>query len=74
MRQREPCKTAIPAETDGKTYDLTTVGSLADDIRTNPRVSETSIRVFPLWDTWLVFGVVVTLMLSEWLAKLINLP
>jgi hypothetical protein len=65
---------AISAETDGKAYDLTTAGSLADDIRTSPR-SETSIRVFPLWDTWLVFGVVVTLMLSEWLVrKLINLP
>jgi hypothetical protein len=65
---------AISTETDGKAYDLTTVGSLADDIRVNPR-SETSIRVFPLWDTWLVFGVVVTLMLGEWFArKLINLP
>ena len=65
---------AISAETDGKAYDLTTAVSLADDIRTNPR-SETSIRVIPLWDTWLVFGVVVTLMLGEWFArKLINLP
>ncbi len=65
---------SISAETDGKAYDLTTVGSLADDIRVNPR-SETSIRVFPLWDTWLVFGLAVTLMLGEWFArKLINLP
>ncbi len=65
---------AISAETDGKAYDLTTAGSLADDIRVNPR-SETSIRVFPLWDTWLVFGLAVTLMLGEWLTrKLINLP
>ncbi len=65
---------AIAAETEGRSYDLTTVDSLADDIRTNSR-SETSIRVLPLWDTWLVFSVVVTLMMSEWFArKLINLP
>ena len=29
---------AISAETDGKAYDLTTVGSLVDDIRVNPRL------------------------------------
>lgn len=60
--------------TGGKSYDLTTAQRLVDDIRTDA-ISETTIKVFPLWSTWLAFALVTALMLGEWfLRKLINLP
>jgi hypothetical protein len=64
----------IAGESKGKTYDLQTVHRLPDEIDLHP-VKETSTKVFALWSTWLCFGLVVTLMLGEWLLrKLINLP
>ncbi len=63
----------LAAETSGKSYDLTTVANLPDDIQFDP-VVETEPRNFPLWSTWFWFAAIVTLMLGEWLGrKLINL-
>jgi hypothetical protein len=64
----------IAAESQGRTYDLETASRIPDEINLKT-IRETSTKVFALWSTWLCFGVVVFLMLSEWLArKLINLP
>ena len=63
----------IAQATGGGDYDLETVSALPDHIRA-PEKTETSIRVFSLWNTWIVFGAVVILMLGEWLIrKLVNL-
>jgi hypothetical protein len=57
----------------GRSYDLETASDLAQDIQLKP-LTETSIKVFPLASTWLCFGLVVSLMLGEWLIrKLVNL-
>ncbi len=64
----------IARETGGKSYDLANVSRLADEIKLET-ITDRSVKVFPLWDTWLVFGLIVALMLGEWLGrKLINLP
>jgi hypothetical protein len=64
----------IASATGGKSYDLETASALPDDIKPM-ELTEKSIKVFPLWNTWLCFGLVVALMLGEWLVrKLINLP
>jgi len=64
----------IASDSNGKSYDLETVSRLPDEIDLHS-VTEPSTRVFALWSTWLCFGLVVALMLGEWLfRKLINLP
>jgi hypothetical protein len=64
----------IAGESQGKSYDLETVNRLPSEINLHP-VKETSTKVFALWSTWLCFGLMVALMLGEWLfRKLINLP
>jgi hypothetical protein len=65
---------AIADETGGKSYDLTTVGQLPDQIPTSSRV-ETAVQVVPLWSTKFMFFCVVLVMLGEWLGrKWVNLP
>lgn len=65
---------ALATASLGKSYDLTTVDQLPKDLAFTPKV-ETSVRVVPLWSTWLCFAWVVILMLVEWGArKLIHLP
>jgi hypothetical protein len=60
--------------TGGQSYDLTNVSNLLNDFQPKPK-PETSIKVIALWDNWLAFGIVIALMLGEWLArKLMNLP
>ena len=69
-----PLAREIAQATNGQSYDLTTVGRLLDDFQPQPR-TETSIKTIALWDNWLAFGVVLLLMLGEWLIrKLANLP
>ena len=64
----------IAAETGGQTYDLGNVSGILDAIE-RPVTEEKSVKVFPLWNTWAFFGIVVFLMLGEWLIrKLVNLP
>lgn len=65
---------AIADATGGRSYDLTTVDQLPDQIQLVAK-TETNVEVIPLWNTWLLFGLVVLLMLGEWLGrKWVNLP
>jgi hypothetical protein len=65
---------ALSQETSGQAYDLTEVALLAEDISL-PVQRETSVRVFPLWNTWLAFGLALILLFGEWLVrKAISLP
>ncbi len=58
----------------GRSYDLTTVSELPDQLNLTPK-KETSTPIIPLWNTWLAFGCVVGLLLGEWLLrKWVNLP
>jgi hypothetical protein len=60
-------------ETRGRSYDLTTVSRLVDDLRAEP-IKETVTSTRPLWASPLWFMLVVPLMLIEWLVrKLVNL-
>ena len=64
----------IAAESQGKSYDLESASRIPDEINLKS-FKETSTKVFALWSTWLCFGLIVFLMLSEWLVrKMINLP
>jgi hypothetical protein len=64
----------LAQQTQGKSYELETVYQLVDDVQAPQRV-ETSVRVFALWNTWLVFGLVLALMFGEWLVrKIVSLP
>ena len=64
---------ALAENTGGKSYELHEVAKLADDIRERS-VEEYSNRRLPLWNTWLVLVLGLTLMLGEWLTrKLMNL-
>ncbi|HEY3963301.1 MAG TPA: hypothetical protein VGM05_02010 [Planctomycetaceae bacterium] len=64
----------IALATGGQSYDLTNVSNLLKDFQPPPR-HESSILIRPLWNNWLAFGLVVCLMLGEWLLrKLMNLP
>ncbi len=63
----------LATSSGGQSYDLTTVARLSRDLRAEPLV-QTSIEIRKLWTTWLCFGLVVLLMLGEWLArKMVNL-
>jgi len=65
---------AIADATGGKSYDLTTVARLPEEIQLVAK-TETNVEVITLWNTWLCFGCVVLLMLGEWLGrKWVNLP
>ncbi|HWC90656.1 MAG TPA: hypothetical protein VG433_13400 [Pirellulales bacterium] len=64
----------LAAETGGASFDLTTAEQLPDEIKPHAR-KETMIEVLPVWNSWLAFGLLVTLLLGEWLLrKLVNLP
>jgi hypothetical protein len=56
----------LAAETNGKSYDLTTVSNLADDLHLES-ITESFTRNRPLWSTPLWFIALVGLMLGEWL-------
>ena len=63
----------IAAETGGKAYDLLEVDQLTEDYHPE-RQKETSLEIIPLWSNWLTFGLVISLLLVEWLVrKLVNL-
>ncbi|HEX5106497.1 MAG TPA: hypothetical protein VFV87_21910, partial [Pirellulaceae bacterium] len=61
-------QTDLAQLTGGKTYDLTTVHRLPDDLQLEA-VTERHTRNFALWSTPLWFGVVMVLMLGEWLSR-----
>jgi hypothetical protein len=67
-------QTQLATISDGKSYDLATVHRLPDEIKQVSK-TEATIRVFSIWNNWLAFGLVVGLMLIEWLVrKWVNLP
>jgi len=69
----ERLQTDLAHATGGRAYDLTTVNRLPDDLKLQP-ITERLTRNYALWTTPLWFGLVVALMLGEWLArKLIRL-
>lgn len=64
---------SIAQTTNAKSYELNTVNALLEDFKPEP-LTESSLDIFPLWNTWLCFGLVVVLMLSEWFVrKMVNL-
>jgi hypothetical protein len=67
-------QTEIAQVTGGAAYDLETADRLPEEIHAQS-VAETSIKVLSVWDTWLGFGLVVGLLIGEWLfRKVIHLP
>ncbi len=56
------------ASPGGMSLDLADVGMLVDHISLTSKI-ETKPRVIPLWHTWLCFGLVVALLLGEWLLR-----
>jgi hypothetical protein len=64
----EQLQRELAQSTRGKSYDLTTVANLASDLEVTPR-TEVQTRNFPLWGTPWWFGLVVVLMLGEWLVR-----
>ncbi len=64
----------LASATRGRSYDLTTVASLPEEVRYELQ-TQTNIRIIPLWTTWLCFSLIVGLLLVEWMVrKTINLP
>lgn len=64
---------ALASATSGRSYDLTTVNQLPDDLHFEP-ITESYTRNHPLWSTPFWFGLIVLLMLGEWfIRKMINL-
>jgi hypothetical protein len=61
-------QTELAQQTGGRTYDLTTVSKLPDDLKVEA-VTERHTRNFALWTTPLWFAAVVILMLGEWLSR-----
>ena len=63
----------IAAANGGKSYDLENVGNLPNEIKLVPKL-ETSVKVSSLASTPFCFGLLLVLLLGEWLTrKLINL-
>lgn len=58
----------IAQQTGGRSYDLTTIGSMPRDLKLEPLV-EKNTRNHPLWNTPLWFTLVVGLMLGEWITR-----
>jgi hypothetical protein len=64
----EKLQTDIAQQSGGRSYDLTTVANLVNDIHAEPK-RETLTRNHALWTTPLWFALVVALMLGEWLSR-----
>ena len=58
----------IAAETGGKSYDLLDVDQFPDDFQP-ARQKETSLEIIPLWSTWLIFGLMISLLMVEWFVR-----
>ncbi len=64
----EKLQTEIAQQSGGRSYDLTTVSNLINDIHAEPK-RESLTRNHALWTTPLWFTLVVMLMLGEWLSR-----
>jgi len=59
--------------TGGKSYELSQVNSLADDLKAQPIVELTTIKN-DLWNQWLMLIAILVLLLGEWtVRKLLNM-
>ena len=58
----------LAAETNGKSYSLETVNAFLNDFQPPERV-EVSMQTIEIWHTWFTFGLIVFLMLAEWLVR-----
>lgn len=58
----------IARATGGKAFDIHGFNSFVSEFQPEPK-KETSLRVQPLWNTWLVFGTVLGLLFAEWLIR-----
>ncbi len=64
---------SIARESRGRSYDLTNVSNLLNDVNLKP-IAETQTRNFPLWCTPFWFGLLACLMLGEWFCrKMVNM-
>lgn len=68
VRNVELQRAVAEANPGGRSYELTEVARLAEDIQLEPK-TETTIEPLTLWNTWIMFGLVVFLLLSEWLVR-----
>jgi hypothetical protein len=64
----EKLQTEIAQQSGGRSYDLTTVTNLVNDIHAEPK-REALTRNHALWTTPFWFTLVVMLMLGEWLSR-----
>ena len=65
---------SLATASGGRSYELTTAEQFLKDFYP-PRMRETTVEILPLWNTWLTFGVLVTLLMAEWLIrKRVHLP
>jgi hypothetical protein len=70
----EKLQVALAEATGGRSYDLTNVHRLPDELDIKPR-ERRQVRNIALWATPLWFATIVVLMLGEWAArKLVRLP
>jgi hypothetical protein len=70
----EKLQVALAEATGGRSYDLTSVHRLPNELDVRPR-ERRHVRNVALWATPLWFAAVVTLMLGEWAArKIVRLP
>jgi hypothetical protein len=56
---------AVPG---GRAYELSEIGRLVEEFNP-PRRTRTTTELISLWDTWLVFGLFVFLLMAEWLLR-----
>ena len=59
---------ALSGQTGGRSYELTEMHRIAENI-TAPQLVERTERRFELWNTWLVLLIGLALMLVEWLLR-----
>jgi len=55
----------LAEQTGGEAYELTDLSRLVENAKTSP-IKEITYRYIPLWNTWLILGLVVGLFLLEW--------
>jgi uncharacterized membrane protein len=76
--QNQPLLKELAAQTDGKYYDESSAGAMAEDIRQRLALAvatQGQVREHSLWDMPLTFGLLLLLVLSEWsLRRRFGLP
>ena len=79
IERRSPLRnTVLEAEiasaTGGKAYEVAALGAFPDEVKL-PARKDFEVRVLSLWNNWILFGLVVGLLILEWLhRRLVHLP